>query len=56
MIQNKILVHKYEHSTIHTWSDLEILIQKHLHAIWSYKEQSYKEPGLRFLKKIKNQP
>ena len=27
-----------------------------LHAIWSYKEQSYKEPALRFWKKIKNQP
>ena len=27
-----------------------------IHAIWSYKEQSYKEPALRFWKKIKNQP
>ena len=27
-----------------------------VHARWSYKEQSYKEPALRFWKKIKNQP
>ena len=26
-----------------------------VHAIWSYKEGSYKEPALRFWKKIKNQ-
>ena len=28
----------------------------YIHAIWSYKEWLYKEPGLRFWKKLKNQP
>ena len=44
-----------------TLHELKSIDAKHkglytLHAIWSYKEQSYKEPALRFWKKIKNQP
>ena len=35
--------------------NITVGINPKLHAIWSYKEQWYKEPALIFWKKIKNQ-
>ena len=65
--KNRIGTHCSEHSmamgnlnkskeTMQTATTAIKVASRGLHAIWSYKEQSYKEPALRFWKKIKNQP